>query len=40
MAGQSVLNELILEPRYNDGPRDWKNFIMSGFFSCILLLLG
>ena len=27
MAGQSVLNELILEPPYNEGPaRDWQNW--------------
>ena len=46
MAGQSVLNELILEPQYNEGPRDWQNWLtkmnfrMLGFVSCILLLLG
>ena len=27
MAGQSVLNELILEPQYNEGPRDWQNWL-------------
>ena len=27
MAGQSVLNELILEPPYNEGPRDWQNWL-------------
>ena len=27
MAGQSVLNELIFEPPYNEGPRDWPNWL-------------
>ena len=27
MAGQSVLNELILEPQYNEGPRNWQNWL-------------
>ena len=27
MAGQSVLNELIFEPPYKKGPRDWPNWL-------------